>query len=359
MSERPSDFPRNTRKFPMIKKESSDPDAAPLRKESKKGGFQKAKSFTGSSFADPWSNRTGTAAREPLRIEPQDMSAGTPLHEQPSAPLRDAAEISSAGSVHGNGSKRRKGLFALVGAAIAAVILFSAAGVMLLLPRKALSQQAEERVSDLSATRKPEERASATSDGLLRKDDEPVRSADALDLYDVVTFGRYPQRENGEEEPIRWYVIGKTQNKVTLLSVSGLDSRPYHETPDAVSLLDSDVYRWLNESFRTKAFTDEEKQIITKPVSLLSKKDAEQMPKEYRVAVPTAYAIRNGADASESSWWVADYDKSRESRDRENRWWYNSARSDAAYCVNAAGETAEVPVNRGGGSIRPMIVIRF
>ena len=185
-----------------------------------------------------------------------------------------------------------------------------------------------------------------------------VASADELSLYDVVTYGSYPQTSGGVEEPIRWYVVGKEDDKVTLLSVYALDSRKFHNRNEEVTFRSSDIYRWLNGDFRDKAFSYDELMMQDSPVLLMSKDDAMKLPMNYRTTSSTEYAISQGADAKRCLWWVGDFSKVYEFTD------YNDGVADtslanAAYCMNNEGEIWTFQVNFSGKAVRPMVIVQF
>ena len=79
---------------------------------------------------------------------------------------------------------------------------------------------------------------------------------------DTVSFGRYPQDEDGGVKPIEWTVMKKEENKVLLLSKYVLDERPYNKKFEEVTWETSDIRRWLNSDFYTTAFNDIEQSKI-------------------------------------------------------------------------------------------------
>ena len=79
---------------------------------------------------------------------------------------------------------------------------------------------------------------------------------------DTVSFGRYPQDEDGGVKPIEWTVMKKEENKVLLLSKYVLDAQPYNKKFEEVTWETSDIRRWLNSDFYTTAFNDIEQRKI-------------------------------------------------------------------------------------------------
>ena len=79
---------------------------------------------------------------------------------------------------------------------------------------------------------------------------------------DTVSFGRYPQDEDGGMKPIEWIVMKKKENKVLLLSKYVLDTSQYNNKFEEVTWEISDIRRWLNSDFYTTTFNDIEQSKI-------------------------------------------------------------------------------------------------
>ena len=141
----------------------------------------------------------------------------------------------------------------------------------------------------------PEEVWYTGATGPLMKGSRAVFSVDGVRMYDDVTFGVYPQDSFGDESPIHWIVIGKSGNRIKLLSSLALDSQRYQEPYAAASWRFSSLNGWLNETFRDTAFTAEEQELLTS-ITLLSEEEAKELPDEYRITRSTEYAISQGAD---------------------------------------------------------------
>ncbi len=84
--------------------------------------------------------------------------------------------------------------------------------------------------------------------------------------YEIVTFGNYPQGENGETAPIEWITLGEDGDRVLLLSRYGLDAQPYHDTESETRIpwKTCKLRQWLNNTFYMKAFTWKERGEIIK-----------------------------------------------------------------------------------------------
>ena len=146
----------------------------------------------------------------------------------------------------------------------------------------------------------------------------------------IVEFGSYPFEADGAKHPIKWAVLKREGNKALLLSVYGLEAKPYNEKLEEVTWETCTLRKWLNENFYQDAFSDEEK----KRIQLTSNKNADNPSyhrpggndtedkvfllsidevKEYlaealeRRTAPTPYAIKQGADTRYNSncwWWL-------------------------------------------------------
>ena len=79
---------------------------------------------------------------------------------------------------------------------------------------------------------------------------------------DTISFGRYPQDEDGGVKPIEWTVMKTEKNKMLLFSKYVLDTQQYNEKSEEVTWETSDIRRWLNNDFYTTAFNDIEQSKI-------------------------------------------------------------------------------------------------
>lgn len=189
----------------------------------------------------------------------------------------------------------------------------------------------------------------------IQKDGRTVKSGDDVELYDLVTFGRYPQSDRRSADQIEWIVIGITGNRMTLLSRYALDSKPFHEENAEVSWQWCSLNDWLNGTFRYTAFTDEELELLCAPVSLLSKEDAARLPEDIRICSSTAYAMTQGADAR-CFWWLSTYTGGWQVSDRGKQW--------TAHCACVVMDNGKIgdpgfQVNYTGKTVRPVIIVGF
>ncbi len=187
------------------------------------------------------------------------------------------------------------------------------------------------------------------------KNGRRVTSASELSRFDRVTFGNYPQTSMGFDAPIEWYVINVEGNKVQLLSVYCLDSMPFHNKNEEVRFKSSDLYRWLNGSFRERAFNADEQAMLAREILLPNKAEAFKLPQSYRAATGTDHAISQGYNDKQNIWWLGD-----DSKVTYSYGYWDVAENYCALAMIADGSDAwEFKVTFNGKGIRPMIVIQF
>ncbi len=138
---------------------------------------------------------------------------------------------------------------------------------------------------------------------------------------DYVNFGNYPQTAEGEEKPIEWQVLAKENNNVFIISRYGLEVKRFDSRSQ--NWANSEIRKWLNGEFYSKAFNDKEKKYISPSnlsdvgtsdnVFLLSKEEAETYfaNDDARRCKPTEYAVKNRACVGDfgrfegyGSWWL-------------------------------------------------------
>lgn len=190
-----------------------------------------------------------------------------------------------------------------------------------------------------------------------------------LSAGDIIAFGHYEQDNdlsNGTEE-IEWLVLDVDEESALLLSMYGLDAKPYNKEKGAVTWESCTLRSWLNGEFLEAAFTEDERQaILTAAVDnskeqgyskwttdggnntedqvfLLSYAEAWNYFTEdiSRTCKSTAYAIAQGAYVNSSN---------------GNSWWWlrspGNYQSVAAY-VNSSGSWLSNRVNYGSSAVRP------
>lgn len=101
-----------------------------------------------------------------------------------------------------------------------------------------------------------------------RKDNDPDDSdieTVSTEVGERITFGSYPQGADGTVKPIEWQVLDVQDGMALLISVYGLDAKPYNEYRiEDVSWETCTLRAWLNNDFMNTAFTEEEKTQIAK-----------------------------------------------------------------------------------------------
>lgn len=147
-------------------------------------------------------------------------------------------------------------------------------------------------------------------------------------------FGRYVQRKDGTPEPIEWQVLKQENGRMLLISKYALDCQAF-DSKNADIWEDSTLRSWLNHSFLTNAFTDEEQAMIKEEVVIPDKNPQRSMSlrsflendtsvvdkvfllnvseanqyfhsNEERKCIPTEYAIANGVVNRQTTcqWWL-------------------------------------------------------
>ncbi|MBR6089587.1 MAG: hypothetical protein IKP86_06615 [Anaerolineaceae bacterium] len=172
---------------------------------------------------------------------------------------------------------------------------------------------------DLKETEKPEE----ASEGIPTN----VKTGDSI------TFGHYEQDNdlNNGTEPIEWVVLAVEDGRALVLSLYGLDVKPYNEKFTEISWNAGTLKKWINGDFLNGAFSESEQELIarlktvnagTTEYSFGTAKDTETdrifllstdeigkyIPANAdRQCKPTAYASANGngyvEDENGYSWW--------------------------------------------------------
>lgn len=206
--------------------------------------------------------------------------------------------------------------------------------------------------------------------------DEHNQPAEPIFIGSIYKFGSYEQdgKEGNGVEPIEWIVLDKKDNNILLLSVLGLDARPFADGQKTSTWADSSIIDWLNGKFYLTAFTDEERQqileteVIQNTVSqyprcdqgentisyvfLLSSEEYNEymyngnIDPEYRNGTPSIYLADSGLDLMNDTycwWWLRT----------------SSQKNETAYAVSSYGVLDPVShkVHVDGGMIRPAIWI--
>jgi hypothetical protein len=177
-------------------------------------------------------------------------------------------------------------------------------------------------------------------------------TSDTVGVGDVIEFGHYVRELNAEKYPIEWIVLDREENSnLLLVSRYAIDRQHYHTINSETSWKGAGLRTWLNTSFLTEAFTEQEQACLLEMedgdrVTLLDIGEAEKyLTPETAKCVPTSYSIsRNSSyDPETGACW----------------WWLRSNGKDrmhAAY-VNENGEisTHGYGVISNRGAVRPVI----
>ncbi len=135
-------------------------------------------------------------------------------------------------------------------------------------------------------------------------------------------FGRYPQGDKGEIEPIIWRVLHREADHLLVIAEQGLDCKPYHADLVSIDWSGCTLRRWLNDEFYDKAFGARERECVLKTsivnnegpntedcVFLLSVDEVKSLFANdvLRCANPTGYAVKNGVWTNDNGcccWWL-------------------------------------------------------
>ena len=197
-----------------------------------------------------------------------------------------------------------------------------------------------------------------------------LEEAEALkkaSVGDRVLWGRF-ETDPGHlgKERLRWIVINKEEDCITLLSEKGIAGEVYHHKHQEISWEDCDLRKRLNSDVFTGMFSKYEAADIVPQngdmLSLLTVDEAESFfdsDKDRELAI-TEKARREGTNTNVMSfhnyWGVKGYSSS---------WWWlrgEAGRSDiCAPIVTVDGTIAEEEkaVNKPNGAVRPVVRVRI
>lgn len=202
-----------------------------------------------------------------------------------------------------------------------------------------------------------------------------AETANTFAVGAIVTLGRYEQDNNLEngKEPVEWIVLDIKGNQALLISRLCLDARAYHTRFVPMTWSRCTLRAWLNDTFLTETFTQEEQAKIpavtlanadnphygtpggadtTDRIFLLSEAEAYQYFPDVagRPGQPTEYAIAQGAYFNPSS---------------GNTWWW--LRSPGVRPIDASGVRSDGRISgygsrdvyRPSGALRPALWYMF
>ncbi|MDO5296450.1 MAG: DUF6273 domain-containing protein [bacterium] len=194
---------------------------------------------------------------------------------------------------------------------------------------------------------------------------------------DIIEFGCYPFAADGAVMPIKWIVLGRSEQGILVLSLYGLDVRRYHDKERDITWQDCDLRRWLNTDFIGKAFSDAERQLIAATevynddneefatfggadtqdyLFVLSLYEFEEFcaGELFSVAQPTPYARQR----------MLKYEDSEAEELEAGGWWWlrtPGSEEDFALEVGGYGEVGAegTPVHWLGGLVRPALQLKL
>lgn len=215
-------------------------------------------------------------------------------------------------------------------------------------------------------------------------DDLPLHTKAAFGL--PILFGAYPFTAAGEEAMIEWTPLRFEKDRALLISKYCIDAIVFDEKEDHITWRDSNLRKWMNETFYAQAFTEEEKaQILTAtlknpddeytqeeftPVSPF--RVAEHVPQEEYETEDKVFAL----SVMEAHWYFpsdeerrtfsTDYLKARCEKmgwRRQNSWWLRTPsewhnKAAAVYPFGAITTHGEFVYNETVG-VRPAIWVRW
>ncbi len=82
----------------------------------------------------------------------------------------------------------------------------------------------------------------------------------------TLSFGTYPQGENGEAAPISWLVLDRRGDRLLLISEKILAAKRYHNQNRSVQWASCDLRKWMNGEFLEKAFSPADVPLIHRTV---------------------------------------------------------------------------------------------
>lgn len=192
----------------------------------------------------------------------------------------------------------------------------------------------------------------------------PVAEIPRMQPGDIVVFGHYEQdiiRENGKE-PIEWLVLTVEDDRALMLSLYGLDAKPYHAQEEETTWETSWIRKWLNETFYSSAFDDAEKNRIS-AVTNTTRSDGQDPSKKQNDTVDTVFLlsideVEAYLTTTESRLCKKTKNAIRSGADPENEtgfWWLRDGNGMRAASVRSDGHFGEISgtVYVRGGLIRP------
>ena len=105
----------------------------------------------------------------------------------------------------------------------------------------------------------------------MAKDFYDKLSAQSVNNRYTIPFGTYPQGENGEVQPLHWFVLDREGDSILLLSEKVIKKEPYHIADERATWEACSLRHWLNHDFLQSAFTEKERQKLIKKADVINK----------------------------------------------------------------------------------------
>lgn len=203
---------------------------------------------------------------------------------------------------------------------------------------------------------------------------EPEAEAPYILPGTIKRFGRYEQNDQEEDgaEDIEWIALKQKGNEVLIISVLGLELRPYAQSKDTSDWEHSSIREWLNGAFYYNAFSEDEKaNIIKKDIFQHKNEDYPHCNQgkntsdnvfllslwEYAEYVQNNGNIESKYQKGTPSTYVAKNRNADLSNDKYSWWWLRTSSKDntTACRVTAYGvqDSGYKDINSVGGMIRP------
>ncbi len=188
----------------------------------------------------------------------------------------------------------------------------TAAVIVIALPDKSKDSDNTKDKNDIAKINKPAPIESVTKDDEQRLEDEKVNIKNAK-VGSLIDFGIYEQDslDINAKNPIRWKVIAEENNKILLLSQSGIDAHVFNDkASDGNDWETSSLKSWLQKEFILAAFLEEERQLFDNNIFCLSVDDVKKYLPSYedRICWPTEHAKLHNLITGKSGtsfWWLA------------------------------------------------------
>ena len=222
-----------------------------------------------------------------------------------------------------------------------------------------------------------------TEQDLDAVDDLPLHTKAAFGL--PIFFGAYPFAADGRESMIEWMPLRFEEDRVLLITKHCIDAVIFDDKDDNITWRDSNLRKWMNETFYETAFIDEEKSQIL--LSTLKNPDDEYTQEEFMPVSPfrvkehipqeeyetrdkvfalsVMEAARYFPSVEERMAFSTDYLKAKCSKmgwNRQNSWWLRTPsewhnKAAAVYSFGAITTHGEFVYNETV-AVRPAIWVR-